>query len=89
MTYLVLSDDATAAKLEKLIEKAFPDEDKYLKIGAQQWLVNDEASTGKTVWDKIVGDDYPDPPISVIIPFNNYYGVHYTHVWDWKNAKAD
>ena len=89
MTYLVISDEDTAAELAKLIEKAFPDEDKYLKIGAHEWLIEDDASTGKTVWYKIVGDEHPNPPISVIIPFNNYYGVHYSYVWDWKNSKAD
>lgn len=89
MIYLVLGDEATGDELEKLIKKAFPEDASCQRIGAQQWLVRADASTGKAVWNQIVGDEHLDPPISVVIPFNNYYGVHYTYVWDWTAPRAD
>ena len=87
MIYLILGEESTERELAALIEKAYPEEEKRLKMSGPQWLVRDEGKSGKDVWHRIVGDEQPDPPVSVVIPFNNYYGIHYSYVWDWKKGQ--
>ena len=88
MFYLVLGDDATAEELRTVVVARF-EERNYTRVGPSQWLVFDDATTAKSVWEKLFGEDYDDPPISVVIPFDNYHGVHYSHVWGWKRARAE
>ena len=88
MFYLVVGEEETGDELTNVLTQMYEDE-RVLQMAAVVWLVYDErATTAKDVWEKLFDDDYDDPPICLVIPFNNYHGVHYTFVWDWKKART-
>ena len=84
MIYYVIGDDETV--WEGLIQQRFPDDDDYLKVGPCQWLVDSDASTSKTVWERIVGGDHPT---GMVFPVRGYYGYHNATIWEWIAAKRN
>lgn len=78
MIYCVIGDDET--EWEGLIPERFPNDD-HLKVGPCQWLVHSDASTSKTVWQRIVGEG--DQPTGMVFPVRGYYGYRDTTVWEW------
>ncbi len=83
MIYCVIGDDETA--WEALIQRRFPDDDDYLKVGPCHWLVRADASTSKAVWQRIVGEG--DQPTGMVFPVRGYYGFRDATVWEWMAAK--
>jgi hypothetical protein len=83
MIFILTGSDAA---LEPLVQKIYKPTDQ-IKIGPGQWLLSDDISTSRDVWDKLVAGVEPAPTGIVFPVTNGYYGLAPSSVWEWLTTK--
>jgi hypothetical protein len=70
-------------KLKAIIEDKFPEN---LEFSKGQWFVSASKATTQEVSERI--GDNGENGIFIVIPVNNYWGLHSNHTWEWLEKKG-
>ena len=86
MTIYVIVTPRHDDRLEKNLEREFPDD--HLELEPGQWLVSATGLTSTAISDRVgIGTDDDEVDGMVFATAGNY-GVHTSEVWEWIRSKA-